>query len=212
MIEWRIKGRELANCNCDYGCPCQFNALPTHGNCEAVVAFQIEEGHFGAVNLDGLRAAGVYYWPGPVHEGNGKMQLIVDVNADDAQRDALLKIMSGQETEPMTTMWSVYTTMCATQLEPLSKAIDLEIDVENRVGRIVVPGVFETTAEPIRNPVTGNIHRARIDIPHGFEYEIAEIGSASTKTTGEIKLSFEKSYGQFAELHLSNTGVVRRAA
>ncbi len=52
----------------------------------------------------------------------------------------------------------------------------------------------------------------RIDIPHGFEYEIAEIGSASTKTTGEIKLSFEKSYGQFAELHLSNTGVVRKAA
>ncbi len=212
MIEWRIKGRELANCNCDYGCPCQFNALPTHGNCEAVVAFQIEEGHFGDVKLDGLRAAGVYCWPGPVHEGNGKMQLIVDVNANDAQRDALLKIMSGQETEPMTTMWSVYTTMCPTQLEPLSKPIDLEIDVENRVGRIVVPGVFETTAEPIRNPVTGNIHRARIDIPHGFEYEIAEIGSASTKTTGEIKLSFEKSYGQFAELHLSNTGVVRRAA
>ena len=25
------------------------------------------------------------YWPGPVHEGNGKMQLIVDENADDAQ-------------------------------------------------------------------------------------------------------------------------------
>ena len=102
--------------------------------------------------------------------------------------------------------------MCSTQLEPLSKAIDLEIDVENRVGRIVVPDVFETTAEPIRNPVTGNIHRARIDMPEGFEYEIAEIGSASTKTTGEIKISFEKSYGQFAELHLTNNGVVRDAA
>ena len=66
-----------------------------------------------------------------------------------------------------------------------------------------------TTAEPIRNPVTGNIHRARIDLPHGFEYEIAEMGSASTTTTGEIKLAFENSYGQFAEIHLSNTGVVR---
>ena len=32
---WFIKGREFVHCNCAYGCPCQFNALPTHGNCQA---------------------------------------------------------------------------------------------------------------------------------------------------------------------------------
>ena len=31
MVEWRIQGREFANCNCAYGCPCQFSALPTRG-------------------------------------------------------------------------------------------------------------------------------------------------------------------------------------
>jgi len=212
MIEWTIKGQEFANCNCDYGCPCQFNALPTDGTCKAAVAFQFTEGHFGDVDLGGLRAAGVYAWPGPVHEGNGKMQLIVDESASEAQRDALLKIMQGEETEPMATMWSVYTTMCPTVLEPLFKPIELEIDIENRTGRISVPGVFETKGEPIRNPVTGDIHRARIDLPHGFEYEVAEAGSASTKATGEIKLDLENSHGQFAELHLSGSGVVRKAA
>ena len=212
MIDWRIKGRELANCNCAYGCPCQFNALPTTGNCEAAVGYQFDEGHFGDVKLDGLRAAATYYWPGPVHEGNGKMQLIIDERADEAQRNALIAILQGEETEPMATVWAVYSAMCPNKLEPLTKPIEMEIDVDNRVGRIVVPGVFETTGEPIRNPVTGNIHRARIDLPHGFEYELAEIGSASTKATGEIKLNFENSYGQFAEIHLSNTGVVRRAA
>jgi hypothetical protein len=35
-VKWRIKGREFVNCNCSYGCPCQFNAPPTHGNCRAV--------------------------------------------------------------------------------------------------------------------------------------------------------------------------------
>ena len=30
--------------------------------------------------------------------------------------------------------------------------------------------------EKIRNPVTGDTHRARINLPHGFEYEVAEIG------------------------------------
>jgi hypothetical protein len=99
--------------------------------------------------------------------------------------------------------------MSPNKLETLSKPISLAIDVENRTGYISIPGVFETEGEPIRNIVTGDIHRARIDLPHGFEYEIAEMGSASTKATGDIKLNFENSYGQFAELHLSHMGVVR---
>lgn len=212
MTEWTIKGRELANCNCSYGCPCQFNALPTHGNCQAAVGYQIDEGRFGDVDLSGVRAAGVYAWPKAVHEGNGIMQLIVDERASQAQREAMLTIMKGEETEPMATMWSVYTTMCSTVLEPLFKPVELEIDVEARTGRVSVPGVFETTAEPIRNPVTGAPHRARIDLPHGFEYEIAEIGSGTTRATGEIKIAFEKSYAQLARLHLSNKGVVRSRA
>src|SRR5690242_10480914 len=31
---WRIAGEEAGGCNCAWGCPCQFNALPTHGRCE----------------------------------------------------------------------------------------------------------------------------------------------------------------------------------
>ena len=49
MIEWSIKGREFANCNCAYGCPCQFNALLTDGTCKAAVVYQFTEGHFGDV-------------------------------------------------------------------------------------------------------------------------------------------------------------------
>ncbi len=112
----------------------------------------------------------------------------------------------------MTTMWSVYAAMTTTILDPLFKPIDFEVDVDARTARLSVPGVIEGSGEPIRNPVTGNIHRARIDLPHGFEYEIAEIGSGTTKTMGGIELNLESSYGQFAELHLSNTGVVRQSA
>jgi hypothetical protein len=212
MIDWTIKARELANCNCAYGCPCQFNALPTDGTCKGAICFQFTEGHFGDVDLGGLRAVSRFKFPGPVHEGNGTMQIIVDEDADEAQRNALLTIMQGQETEPMATMWAVYTAMCSTILDPLFKPIDLEIDVEKRSGRISVPGVLELTAEPIRNPVTGDVHRARIDLPHGFEYEIAEIGSGSMKATGDMEVELKDSYAQFAELHLSNSGVVRKAA
>ena len=44
---WSIAGEEIASCNCAWGCPCQFNALPTTGRCEAFVAWRIDKGHFG---------------------------------------------------------------------------------------------------------------------------------------------------------------------
>jgi len=57
QVQWAIHGREFANCNCSYGCPCQFNALPTYGNCSAVVGIQIDRGFHGTTVLDGLRLA-----------------------------------------------------------------------------------------------------------------------------------------------------------
>src|SRR5262249_20479203 len=155
-VQWVVKAREFTNCNCAYGCPCQFNALPTHGNCHAVVSFQIDQGHFGDVKLDGLRALGLYRWPGPVHEGNGTMQLVVDERANARQGEALVKTMTGQETDEMATMWWVYAAMSPTKLEPLFRPIELEVDVDGRRARLVVPGILEAAGEPIRNPVTGS--------------------------------------------------------
>ncbi len=98
MIPWEIEAREFANCNCDFGCPCQFNALPTHGDCAAFVGLEIDNGHFGDVRLDGLRAVGIMKWPGPIHFGKGEAFLIVDERANEAQRNAILTIMTGGET------------------------------------------------------------------------------------------------------------------
>jgi len=208
MTEWFVKAREFSNCNCSYGCPCQFNALPTHGNCMASIAYQIDEGRFGDVKLDGLRAVATYKWPGAVHQGNGTMQLIIDERADGKQRDALLRVMSGKETKDMATVWWVYAAMCPTKLEPLFKPIEFEVDVDARRARLVVPGVVETVGEPIRNPVTGAEHRARIDLPNGFEYRLGEVASGTTKATAGIPLEMNKSWGLFANIHLSHAGVV----
>ena len=50
-IDWHIKGKQFGNCNCNYGCPCQFNAPPTDNYCHGIGAFLIEEGFLA--NLDG---------------------------------------------------------------------------------------------------------------------------------------------------------------
>ena len=114
MAIWEIKGRELVNCSCEYGCNCQFKALPDKGHCHAVAGILIEEGHHGDTPLDGLKLAAIFKWPGAIHEGNGEAIAFVDVRADAAQRDALLRILSGQDTDPFATMFAVYASTLTT--------------------------------------------------------------------------------------------------
>src|SRR5258708_37746608 len=70
--KWTIKGREFVNCNCSYGCPCQFNGLPTHGHCQAIGGFEIEQGHPRAVKLGGLEVVGIFRSAGAVSESKGE--------------------------------------------------------------------------------------------------------------------------------------------
>jgi hypothetical protein len=209
MTSWEIQGRELINCNCSYGCPCQFNASPTKGFCEAVGWFLIEKGHYGDVRLDGLAFGMALKWPGPIHEGQGKCQPFLDARADEAQREALLKIMSGQDTDPFATVFAVFATTFEMVHEPIFASFDLAIDVEARKGRVRFADIAATQAEPIRNPITGAEHRVRIDLPHGFEYELAEIGSGTSAASGNVQISLDDSYAQLAYIHMNNHGLVR---
>ncbi len=208
-VDWYIEGKAFGNCNCNYGCPCQFEDLPTQGNCKGFEVLHIDKGHFGDVKLDGLRVALLYAWPGPIFEGNGAMQAIVDERADAKQREALIKVLHGEETEEAKTHWWVFRAMSSTVHPTLFNPIDYEVDIEARTARVSIPGVIESTGRPIKSPVSGDEHRVRIDIPGGIEFELAEIGSASTKANGAIKLDLDDSYGQFNILRHSATGVVR---
>jgi hypothetical protein len=206
---WSIRGIHVVNCNCDYGCPCQFNAHPSHGDCRAAVAWKIDEGHWGDVRLDGLVAVNTYAWPGAVHEGNGEMQSIIDERANADQRRALTAIMQGQGAEPGTMMLQIYRAMCAQVHDPIFKAIELQADMEKRTARLRVPGIIETTLEPIKNPVTGAEHRARIDLPLGKEFHFAEVASGTTTASGTVPLSFSKSHAHIVNNAMTSSGPVR---
>jgi hypothetical protein len=208
-VAWTIRGREFIHCNCAYGCPCQFNARPTQGNCHAVAGIEIAEGHHGSTKLDGLRLACVLAWPGAIHEGGGHVTPIVDERATPDQREALLRIMSGEDTEPGATFFQVFSTTYEKVNDPIFAQIDLEIDVSGRTARLRVPGVIDARGEPIVNPVTGQSHRARIDLPGGFEFTVAEVGRGWATATGAIELSLENSHAHFANLHMTEKGVVR---
>ena len=199
-VDWSIEGPEYANCNCAWGCPCQFNALPTDGTCRAVAGMRIERGHFGSTRLDGLAWVGTYAWPGPIHLGNGTQQFFIDERANEDQRKALVEILHGRETEPGATVFQVFSTTMSNVLDPQFVPIDVEIDPDAARGRIVVRGVIDSTGTPIKSPFTGQDHRVRVALRSGFEYLEAEYGSGSTKATGGVKLDLKDSYGQFARI------------
>jgi hypothetical protein len=116
------------------------------------------------VTLDGLCGALLYAWPGPIYEGNGECQAIIDERADGKQRDALATVLYGGETNEGATHWWVYRMMSSTVHSPIFKRI---------------------------------------------EFEIAEIGSGTTKTTASIALDLMDTYCHFTVLRQSGKGVVR---
>ena len=94
--DWRLEGEWIKNCTCAFGCPCDFNALPTQGYCKGMVGMRITKGHFEKTKLDGLVFAATVHFPGALHEGNGQLQPIIDERATPEQREALFNIMSGK--------------------------------------------------------------------------------------------------------------------
>jgi hypothetical protein len=174
-----------------------------------VLGIEIQEGYHGNTRLDGLKVAGVVAWPGAIHEGKGHIQPIVDERASGPQREALLRIMSGEDTEPGATFFQVFAATYEKVYDPVFTRIDLAVDVDGRKGEIKVPGFIEAHGVPIRNPATGEEHRVRINLPQGFEYTTAEIGSGSATTSGPVKIKLENSHAHFANLHMTQSGLVR---
>jgi hypothetical protein len=106
-------------------------------------------------------------------------------------------------------VFSVFASTCDTLHEPIVAGIDFEMDIDGRTARALIQGLLEMRGQPILNPVTGAEHRVRIVQPNGFEFAEAEIGRGWSKTKGPIAYELEDSYGQFAEIHLCQHGMVR---
>jgi hypothetical protein len=200
---WRIVADETVSCNCAWGCPCQFNALPTHGRCEALAAIRIREGHYGDTKLNGVTFAAAYWWPGAIHEGNGIVQLVIDEKATPAQRTAILNIASGKEGG---TFFEIFASVVSQALEPMFVPIELKSDADKRVATLNVPGLGGFRMEPIKNPMTGEEHRARIQLPNGFEYKVAEMGNSleTHATFGGKTMNNKNTHAQFASVDWSN--------
>ncbi len=206
MADWRLKGEWIKNCNCAFGCPCDFNALPTDGTCKGVVGMNVLEGHYGDTDLAGLKFLVLVDFPGALHEGHGTLQAIIDDGASDAQMNGLGAILSGQESEEGT-LFNIFAAITETLLDPIIAPIEFQFDLGARTGKVVVPGIFETEIEPIKNPVTGEEHCIQVVMPNGFEHHGAEIASAWIKSSAGIKLDIPVGHASLTIVEQTPSGV-----
>jgi hypothetical protein len=199
--KWVIEADYLQGCNCDYGCPCEFSAPPTLGNCEAVGAWKINRGNFGGVRLDDLGLAFAARWPKAIHEGNGTICLFIDEHADAAQREALLTICSGQAGgmpfEILVTTFSKF-------LDP--HFVPFKFILNGRDSRVDIGNAMKIGLAPIKNPVTGLAEDVSINHGTGFIFKEAECVSAEemTVTAGELTFAWPKKAGFVAKIRYSN--------
>jgi hypothetical protein len=170
---WRLSGRVLVACNCDWGCPCNFNARPTTGKCEGGWTWHVDRGAYGTVTLDGLNFSVHAKWPGAIHEGNGEALILIDERADALQRKALEALLEGKIGGP----WQILGWTWPTMHGPYPVSYDLAFDgVKTRMkcGEYV-----EIECGPIRNPVTGAESYPGVSLPQGIIFKNGDFGATT---------------------------------
>jgi hypothetical protein len=170
---WRLKGQVLVACNCDWGCPCNFNARPTTGKCEGGWTWHVEEGSSGGTKLDALNFSVYVNWPGAIHEGNGEGLILIDERANEAQRAAIEVLLGGTVGGP----WKILGWTWPKVHGPYAASYDLAFDGVKT--RLKCGEYVDVECGPIRNPVTGAESYPGVVLPQGIIFKHGDLGTTT---------------------------------
>ena len=186
---WKLNGTVFVACNCDWGCPCNFNALPTKGKCEGGWTWHVNKGTYGQVALDDLNFSVYVNWPAAIHDGNGEALILVDERADARQRAAIDTLVGGKVGGP----WGVLAWTWPTIHGPFAVSYDLHLDGIN--SRIRCGDYVEIEGGPIRNPVSGAVASPGVILPQGIIMKQGDLGASTRfRVTGAISYDHSGQY------------------
>jgi len=194
----QLKGTVLISCNCDYGCPCNFNALPTTGDCKGHWTWCVDSGRIDDVAMDGLNFSLCVDWPGAIHEGDGEALVLVDDRADDAQRAAVSRLIAGELGGP----WGVLAWTWPTLHGPIP--VPYEVDIAGVRSRVKAGDKLELEMEPITNAVTGAEITPGAVLPQGLVFKQGDFASSKTfRVNGEVEFEHPGKYTAVAPFEYS---------
>jgi hypothetical protein len=203
MTGWHFEADYFTACNCEWGCPCNFNAKPNEGHCMGWGAWRIDNGRFGEIDLAGTRFAVYYKFPGAIENGNGSACAYIDTNASAAQRAALETIATGKAGGGIFDLFGAQLVTCWLP----TKFAPIEFDLSDSDARIRVEGYGHADSESLSYP-DGSSIRPWLELPHGIEYKRGLMTNARRWwwRDGDLLASYANRYGAIARVKFTEQG------
>ncbi len=195
VLKWQMSGSVVGACNCDWGCPCSFDARPTRGGCNGVYVWVVDEGRYGDTKLDGLAFVGAGSHPGPIHLGHGTAVTIVDERATAAQRRAIETVRKGGGVGPP---FDIFAKTTETWLPTVYAPFDVRLNGIRSTVRVDGGKIYDLAISRIRNPVSGAEEELYLEKPTGFTAKRSEIGMSLVARLNVPGMAYDNS-GQYAE-------------
>jgi hypothetical protein len=186
-MAWNLKGSYVETCSCELMCPCNLTLDhgATYDYCRATLVFNVHEGQIEGTDIAGLKVAAIIDSPKVMTDGNWRLGVFIDENADDEQFEKLVAVFGGQMGGPMAALGPLVGEMLGIERAPI-EIVDDGLRHSVRVGDAIdfeiediVPFGVET-GQPVRfdgafHPVGSNLtmaeaKRSRINA-FGIQYE-----------------------------------------
>jgi hypothetical protein len=144
--KWWLKGLIFENCNCQIICPAHvsFKQLCTYERCMGHWSIHMDEGEFGDVALNDINVVILYDTPQLMFTGGWIETIYIDERANQLQRQAIERILMGQEGGP----WVVLSRFVEKRRP--TRYLPIHYEDQGRKKRMWIDSIFDTTIENIR--------------------------------------------------------------
>ena len=189
---WRVKGQYYETCSCDFICPCiggQMAVRPSKGTCTFAMGFQIEQGNYGTVSLDGLGFIVLGLTPEAMGKGNWSVGLVIDDRASAEQRDAITAIASGAAGGPMAALSGLIGKFLGVESAPIRfdrSGVSWSVTSSNLVEMAAsgAMGIDPAATEPLHLDHTGHPAANRFALAHATKSHVHALGLSWDDVTG----------------------------
>jgi hypothetical protein len=169
---------------------------PTKGSCTFAMAYQIEQGGYGAVSLDGLGFIVLGLTPEAMGKGNWSVGVITDERATAEQREAITAIASGSAGGPMAALSGLVGKFLGVESAPIRfdrTDTKWSVTASSLVDMAADPamGLDPNATEPLALDNTGHPAANRVALARALESHVDVLGLSWHDTSG-------KNNGQYA--------------
>jgi hypothetical protein len=104
-VAYSVSGSYFESCNCDPICPCRMvdgvrGGRSTHGICYGALAWLVEDGRIGDIDVSGLATALIVRYDDDEPGSPWTIVLHVDATGDESQQNALADVFLGRHGGP----------------------------------------------------------------------------------------------------------------